>query len=150
MWSPESRAVELFLEWRILPAKEVLRSLQDRPEVALSSLFPSPVPVSRLLCPVAADRHAAPAPRMSQSVIGKHQSAGRSLARFYVREILLANQLRQNFRDGFRERISAHDAGGALADPMLDVAHDDFFVDVVEKIVEVSHVTSTSPAQPGR
>jgi hypothetical protein len=54
---------------------------------------------------VAADRHAAPPAGAAARVIGKCQSAGRALARFYIREVFLAHELRQRFSDRQQQRL---------------------------------------------
>src|SRR3546814_3145068 len=59
----------------------------------------APLPVRRLLRPVAAQRHAAPAPRMAARVVGEQQRAGRPLAGLHLREILRADKARQRFAD---------------------------------------------------
>jgi hypothetical protein len=46
---------------------------------------------------VAAGSHAAPSASVTAGVICEHQRARRTLARFYVREVLLADELRERF-----------------------------------------------------
>ncbi len=58
-----------------------------------------PLAMRALLGAVAADRHAAPAPRMTTGVIGEHQRAGRPFAGFHVREILITDEFRELLAD---------------------------------------------------
>ena len=58
-----------------------------------------PGPVCRRLRPVAADRHAAPAPGVGLRAVEEHQRAGRALARPDQPEILIADQVRRRFGD---------------------------------------------------
>jgi hypothetical protein len=55
--------------------------------------------MSRLFGAIAADRHAAPAPRSPCGVIRKQQRAATSFAGFHVGKIFLADELRQSFAD---------------------------------------------------
>src|SRR3546814_8434769 len=66
----------------------------------------APLPVRRLLRPVAAQRHAAPAPRMAARMVGEQQCAGGSLAGLHLREILRADKARQHFADRSEEHTS--------------------------------------------
>jgi hypothetical protein len=55
--------------------------------------------MSGLLCPVAADGHAAPPARTTARAVNEDQRAGRTFTRFHVCEILLAHESRQGFPD---------------------------------------------------
>src|ERR1700733_7568309 len=70
-----------------------------------SALVPEPFAMSRLLGAIAADRHAAPAPRAPCRVVGKQQRAATSFARFNVGKIFLADELRQLFADRQQQRF---------------------------------------------
>src|ERR1700733_11270158 len=70
-----------------------------------SALVLQPFAMSRLLGAVAADRHAAPAPRAPCGVVGKQQRAATSFARFHVGKIFLADELRQLFADRQQQRF---------------------------------------------
>src|SRR4029450_3032926 len=56
-------------------------------------------PVRRRLGPVAADRHAAPAPGVGLGAIEEYQRAGRTPARPDQPKILIADQVRRRFGD---------------------------------------------------
>src|SRR3984885_8169909 len=70
-----------------------------------SALVLQPFAMSRLLGAVAADRHAAPAPRAPCGVVGKQQRAANSFARFHVGKIFLADELRQPLADRQQQRF---------------------------------------------
>jgi hypothetical protein len=71
--------------------------LEIQPVALLLQL--EPLPMRRLFGAVAAHRHAAPSARMTSGMIGEQQRACRSLARFDVGEIFLADEFRQRFPD---------------------------------------------------
>ena len=58
-----------------------------------------PAAVRGLLGAIAADRHAAPSSRSPPRVVGKHQGAAMSLARFDIGEVFLAHKFPQRFAD---------------------------------------------------
>src|SRR6185437_4121583 len=70
-----------------------------------------PLAVSGLLRAIAADGHAAPAARVTASVVGKEQRTGGTLAGLYVGEVFRAHELRQGLGDrdqqGFRRAPTA-------------------------------------------
>jgi hypothetical protein len=53
-----------------------------------------------LLCSVAANRHVAPAPRMTPRMVGENERAGQPLTRLHVRKVRRADQLSQRLCDG--------------------------------------------------
>jgi hypothetical protein len=59
-----------------------------------------PMPVSCLLCSVAADRHAAPSSRMAPGVVGEEERTGRAFAGLHVSKILRADEPSQRLADG--------------------------------------------------
>src|SRR5579859_731370 len=94
--------------------------------IALSlQLFPT-MTVRRLFGPIAAERHAAPAPRMALRMIGEGQRAGGAFAMFDVGEVFAADKLRQRFADrqqqGVRRAPAAGRAQGRPAFLQLDTA----------------------------
>jgi len=64
-----------------------------------------PISVSSLLCPIAADSHAAPFARMTAGAIDKEERAGRSLASFHIGEVLVADEVRKRSRNGKEQRF---------------------------------------------
>jgi hypothetical protein len=63
------------------------------------------VAMRRLLRAVAADRHAAPPPRMTTCVIGEEQRAGRPLTGLHMRKFFRADEPRQRLSDGEQKRV---------------------------------------------
>src|SRR5215470_12131906 len=64
-----------------------------------------PMSMRRLFHAVSAQRHAAPAPRVTSGVVGEEQRAADAFAAFHVREILVAGELGERLRDGKQQRL---------------------------------------------
>jgi hypothetical protein len=63
------------------------------------------VSVRCLFCSVAANRHVAPAPRITPRMVGENERAGEPLTRLRVRKVLGADQLSQRLCDGEQKRV---------------------------------------------
>ena len=65
----------------------------------------SPLPVRRLLCPIAADGHAAPPARVASGSINEKERAACALASLHVGEILGADKIGQQSREREKQRL---------------------------------------------
>ena len=63
------------------------------------------LPVRCLFRPVAADRHAAPTPRVASRVVGEEQRAGGSLAGLHVRKVFSADEPRKSLGHRQQQRV---------------------------------------------
>src|SRR6516225_729978 len=70
--------------------------------------------VSRLLRAIAADRHAAPPPRMTSRMVGEEKRTGRSLASLHVAKIFRADKLRKCLSDRYEQGLGCAPSANCL------------------------------------
>jgi hypothetical protein len=64
-----------------------------------------PMPMRRLFRAISANRHAAPAPRVTARMVGKEKRAGRPFAGFHMRKIFGADKARERLADRLQKRL---------------------------------------------
>lgn len=139
---PVARSVERLDSAQLNASRDITANFSQPAGAASIAAFavrlPEPLPMCGNFRAIAANRHAAPPPGMSACVIDKQQCATRTFARFHLREILVAHELRQCLRNRHQQRFGRFPAAALAKFQRGIYAGHDFAISLVppEKLIQ--------------